>query len=174
MIRKVLQLLLILTLIFIAGWILYQASTILLYVLVAAIVALIGRPLSNLLEKIKIKGKVLPRALIAAFTLITIIGILAVLIGAFLPVVFGQFQQLSKIDFVLFQEKFRPYIDGFNDFIVAYHINPDMKIDINQSVDYIFSSLNFTLLSGFLNTAIGVFGNFLIAIFSISFISFFF
>ena len=174
MIRKVLQLILILSLIFIVGWILYQASTILLYVLVGAIVALIGRPLSNLLEKIKIKGRKLPNALISAFTLIIIIGVLALVIGAFLPVVIGQFQQLSKIDLDLFQEKLQPYIEGFNKFIVRYHINPDMKIDINEILNYIFNSLNFTLLSGFLNTAIGVFGNILIAIFSISFISFFF
>lgn len=173
MIKKVLQLLLILGLIFIIGWILYQASTILLYILVAAVVALIGRPLSNLLEKIKIKGKSLPRALIAAFTLVIIISLLVLVIGAFLPVVFGQFQQLSKIDFVLFKEKLMPYIAHFNDFIDNYHINPDMKIDMNDSIDSIFKSLNFNLLSGFLNTAIGVFGNFLIAVFSISFISFF-
>ncbi len=174
MIKKVLQLLLILTLILLAGWILYKSSTILLYIVVASVVALIGRPLSKLIEKIKIKGRSLPRALNSGITLLSIATILVLIIGAFLPIVFSQFQQLSKIDFAQLQEKFNPYVEGVNDFVDKYHINSDMKIDINDFANSILNSLDLSLLSDVLNTAVAVFGNFLIALFSIAFISFFF
>ncbi len=122
MIGKVLKLLILLALIFIVGWVLYMSSTIILYVLIASIVALIGRPITNILSKLKIRGKTIPNTLNAAVALVVLFGVLAMVIGTFLPIILSEIAQLSKTDLGKVGEKIAPYISYFNDFIVRFNI----------------------------------------------------
>ncbi|MEA3444922.1 MAG: AI-2E family transporter, partial [Bacteroidota bacterium] len=85
------------------GLILFAAAiwyfkSIVAYLLIAAVISLIGQPLADLLDKIKIKKFRIPRALSAAITLVVIWVIVLTFFRIFIPLVANQANELSSID----------------------------------------------------------------------------
>ena len=63
--------------------------SVLVYIIAAFVVSLIGQPVIRLLRRIRIKGKSAPDWLLAIFTLIVIIGLLALVVTRIVPIVSG-------------------------------------------------------------------------------------
>jgi predicted PurR-regulated permease PerM len=172
--QRILRFLFLLGLIFVFGWVVYQTTTIILYLLLSLVIALIGRPLFKLLDKIQIRKRNLPDALKAALTLLTIFGILGGIISYFVPMIFKEAQLLTKIDLDQVRSTLKPVLAWYNDTVARLNINPDSQVDESQLVRYLFDSLEFSALPDYLNSLVGALGNLMIAVFSIAFMSFFF
>ncbi|MBR1927321.1 MAG: AI-2E family transporter [Bacteroidales bacterium] len=70
--------------------------SVLVYIILAAVVSLLGRPLVRILRKVKIKGKSAPDWLLSVLTLILIMAIFLGIITQVIPVVSGIIQSVSS------------------------------------------------------------------------------
>jgi predicted PurR-regulated permease PerM len=134
-----------------------------------------GRPLVDLFCRIRIKKWSLPRALSALLTLIIIWGIVILFFVIFIPLITRQINFFSTID----SEKIVQIISGpINKVENLFRaINKDISQDLSIQ-DYIVEKvagvLNIRVIQDFIGSSIGILGNAVIAIFSITFITFFF
>ncbi|OUR91820.1 AI-2E family transporter [Flavobacteriales bacterium 34_180_T64] len=152
--------------VFILLYFLYKIQSVIIYIAIAAVVSLIGRPIILFLRRrLKFNNTL---AVIATMTLL--IGLLIGLIGLFIPLIVEQGHNLSLLNI----DQLQVNIENLYSEIVSYfNIN---KIDVEQSLkeSNLLSKVDFALIPNFLNALISGFGSFSIGLFSVIFISFFF
>ena len=144
---------------------LFKVQTIIVYILVAAIISLIGLPIVNFLNK-KLKFN---NTLAVVITIVALMGILTSIISLFIPLVTEQSRNLSLLNMTELQAS----VESLNQKIINYLSNKN--IDLGQSItkNKLFSKVDYSFIPNFLNSIISGFGSFSIALFSIIFISFF-
>ncbi len=145
------------------------------YILISAVFSLIGRPLVDLLERIRIRRFHFPRALAALITLVVLWGIFITFFRVFVPLIINQMQELSTIDRKMIMTSLEEPIRRIEEFLRGYNIGLEEGATLE---DYITSKLvtllSFSVVSKILGSAASFVGNILVALFSISFITFFF
>ena len=148
---------------------------IVVYILVSGVLSIMGRPLVDLLCRIRVWKWHFPRALSALITLILIWWCIIMFFYIFIPLVAGQIDQFSAIDsnnLVKFIEVPIKKIEGI---IMALNNNFTEEGAIrNYIVSKVAGVLNINVIQNFLGDVAGILGNLIIAIFSITFITFFF
>lgn len=148
---------------------------IVVYILVSGVLSIMGRPLVDLLCSFHIGKWKLPRALGALVTLMFIWGLIFMFFYIFVPLVAGQIQQFSKIDSSQLVQFIDVPINWIEDKIRM--LNKDFAQE-GAIRSYIISKvagvLNINVIQNFIGSLAGILGNIVIAIFSISFITFFF
>jgi predicted PurR-regulated permease PerM len=148
---------------------------IVVYILVSGVLSIMGRPLVDLFCRIRIRRWSFPRSLSALFTLIIIWGLIILFFVVFVPLVTRQINYFSTID----SEKIVQIVSGpINKVENLFRaINKDIPKDLTIQ-DYIVKKvadvLNINMIQSFIGSLIGILGNVIIAIFSITFITFFF
>jgi predicted PurR-regulated permease PerM len=81
-----------------AAWAFWQVRTVFMYVLIAAILAMITRPLEKRLEKIRFKKRKMPRALRAIVVLLGIYLVIFSIIAIFIPLFVNQAKIISNVN----------------------------------------------------------------------------
>ncbi|NRD20253.1 AI-2E family transporter [Winogradskyella eckloniae] len=145
---------------------LFKIQSVLIYIAVAAVISLIGRPIILFLRR-KLKFKNTPAVIV---TMLLLLGLLFGLVGLFIPLIVEQGHNLSLLNINQLQVN----IEDLYDQIITYF---EIKnIDVEQSIEdsNLLSKLDFTIIPNFLNTFISGLGSFSIGLFSVLFISFFF
>ncbi len=144
---------------------LFKIQSVLVYIIIAAVIALIARPLILLLRR-KLK---FPNTLAVISTMVLFIVLLLGIIGMFIPLVIEQGKSLSLLqESTHFEENIRNLINQTNDYFRSKNI--DILSEL-QGAD-VFSSLK--SIPNALNSIVGTLGSFSIGLFSVLFISFFF
>jgi len=148
---------------------------IVVYILVSGVFSIMGRPLVDLLCRIRFRKWHFPRTLAALVTLAIIWGAIILFFVIFVPLVTRQIDYFSSIDSEkIVQIVSRPIqkVEG-----LFRAINKDISKNLSIQ-DYIVGKvagvLNINMIQNFIGSLISVLGNVLIAIFSITFITFFF
>ena len=148
---------------------------IVVYILVSGVFSIMGRPLVDLFCKIRIKKWSFPRSLSALLTIIAIWGVIILFFIIFVPLVTRQINYFSTID----SEKIVQIVAGPINKIE--HLVRSINKDIPQNItiqDYIVKKvagiLNINMIQNFIGSLVSILGNVIIAIFSITFITFFF
>jgi predicted PurR-regulated permease PerM len=145
---------------------LFKIQSVIVYVAVAAVISLIGRPIVLFLRR-KLKFS---NTIAVVSTMVLLIGLLVGLIGLFIPLVADQGQKLSLLNI----QQLESNIENLYDQIITYfEFN---NIDVEQSIkdSNLLSKLDFALIPNFFNSLISGLGSFSIGLFSVLFISFFF
>ncbi|MCF8372725.1 MAG: AI-2E family transporter [Bacteroidales bacterium] len=154
---------------------LWYFKSIVAYLLIAAIISLIGQPLVDLFDRIKIKKFHLPRALSAALTLVVIWVLVLGFFRIFIPLVANQATELSAIDSEQVARSLEAPLEKletlFGNLPISGKENLSMEEYVSAKVANIVNVSYLTDIFGFIT---GALGDLFIAIFSISFISFFF
>jgi predicted PurR-regulated permease PerM len=154
---------------------LWYFRNIVVYILVAGVLSIMGRPLVDLFCRIRIRKWAFPRALSALLTLLIIWGLIIMFLVIFIPLVTRQINYLSSID----SEKIVQIVDGPINRIEGLFksINKDISDQLSLK-DYINSKisgvLNIEMIQNFIESLLSLLGNLAVAIFSITFITFFF
>jgi predicted PurR-regulated permease PerM len=154
----------------------WYVGDVFVYLLIAAVIALIGRPLMQLLGRIQFRGIKLPLSVQAVITMLTILGALTAIFTFFVPRLLEQTRQLENINPQAIQEGLAEPIAALEEFLVRYNL-ADLKE--GQSIEAAFqarvievaTSLN---LSNVFGAIASVTGDLFIGLFSILFITFFF
>jgi len=154
---------------------LWYFRNIVVYILVSGVFSIMGRPLVELFGRIRIRKWTLPRALSALLTLIVIWGIIVLFFVIFVPLVTTQINHFSTIPSEKIVQLAEGSINKVENLFRAF--NKDFRDEIsiqNYITDKVSGILNINMIQNFLGSLIGILGNVLVAIFSITFITFFF
>jgi predicted PurR-regulated permease PerM len=148
---------------------------IVVYILVSGVLSIMGRPLVDLFCTIKFKKWSFPRSISALITLLVIWGFIVLFFVTFVPLITKQINYLSTID----SEKIVNVIEGpirsIENFFKTFNRNITNEFSIQAYIaSKIAGVLNINMIQNFLGSLIGILGNVVVAVFSISFITFFF
>ena len=148
--------------------------SIIVYVLVAAVISFIGKPIIDLLGKIRIKGHQLPRGLKAGITLLCLWALFILFFTAIIPLAMREFQSLGNVSVTNIVSELEVPIEDAGNFLKHYGLideNEDMQ---GYITDRLSSVVNVTKVKTLFGTVAGTLSDLFVALFSITFISFFF
>ena len=138
-------------------------QSVLFYLLIAAVVSLIGRPITQLLKRIKF-GNTLSSVTTIAILMIAFFGIVSLL----LPVIFEQAKNLSLLNVNAFEATATKLINELSIYLSDY------GVDLQSWVDRSLAEVDYSFLPDAINTVLNGLSGFTIGVFSVIFISFFF
>ena len=145
---------------------LYKIQSVIVYIAVAAVISLIGRPIVIFFKR-KLKFNT---TLAVVITMVLLIGLLLGLVGLFIPLVVEQGKNLALLDIDQLQNNVQ---NLYNEVVLYFEFN---NIDVQQSIkdSGLLSKIDFALIPDYLNKVVSGLGSFSIGLFSVLFISFFF
>ena len=156
------------------GLTLWYFKSIVAYILISVVLSLIGRPVVNFLNKLEYKKLRIPNFMSALLTLILFWTLLTLFFRVFIPLIAHQASELSNIETELVIENLKDPIQKLEKFFTKYNINISDKQTVEQYLtDEFIKLVNVSALSDLFGIMASVLGNIFIAIFSISFITFF-
>ena len=145
-------------LLFLAG--IWYFREIVAYILVLGVLSIMGRPLVDLICRIKIRKWYFPRSLSAFFTLLIIWGIIILFFYIFIPLVTSQIKQLSTIDSSRIVQIIEGPIKKVENLFRTF--NKDITKETSLQA-YIMAKvagvLNINLLQNFIGSLAGILGN---------------
>ena len=162
----ILRAIVILLAIALVSYFLFKIQSVIVYIIVAAITSLIGRPLVLFLRrKLKFNNTVA-----VVVTMILFIGVFIGLVGLFIPLIAEQGQKLALLITTDLEENVQ---NLYNQIINYFEFN---NIDVEQSIkdSGLLSKIDFALIPDYLNKVVSGLGSFSIGLFSVLFITFFF
>ena len=146
-------------------FLLMELNVLLIYLVVAAIISLIGRPIVLFLKN-KLKFNNL---LAASFSLLVLVGVLFGIISLFIPLVIQQGENLSLLNVDELEYKLEKLM---NEISLFFNLDPT-NIAQYSSLKNIINTDNLGAIPEFLNHLLSILGSFTIGLFSVTFISFF-
>ncbi|GAA0870972.1 AI-2E family transporter [Gangjinia marincola] len=156
---------LILGLIVLLGYVIFQIRVIFLYILFSSVISLLGRPLVIFLRN-KLK---FPRDLAVLFVLSIIFGLLIGLFYILTPLIVEQGKQLTEIDVETYKYNLQNFVLEIGEFFGVSKL--EMYNYISES-EYV-KEFDMNVIYKFIRNVFGSIGNLLIGFFSVLFISFF-
>jgi len=149
-------------------------STILAFIGIAVVLSFIGRPVVDFLNKLKIKNHPVPSGISAGLTLVLLWTVMVIFFRTFIPMVMEEAKELSKIDVQAAVQSLQEPIEKIEAFVSKYSTEGgDFKIQ-TLITENLSSVLKFSDISALFGSLAGTVGGLIIALFSISFITFFF
>lgn len=150
-------------------------KSVLAYILLAVVVSLIAKPLMVMLKKIRINGKSAPSWLLAALSLIFVVGIIISIVLVIIPLVSNIVKGVSITNIESVVKSISLPLAEFNGFLRERFssLGPDFRIEMAafQEFQHIFSPAIFPTVIG---SAASFVTNLGIGLFSVVFIGFFF
>ncbi|PIA77827.1 AI-2E family transporter [Gaetbulibacter sp. 4G1] len=145
---------------------LYKIQSVIVYIAIAAVISLIGRPIVLFLQR-RLKFK---NTIAVIVTMVVLLALFIGLVSLFIPLVVEQGHNLSLLNIDELQSNVE---DLYREIISYFDLN---KIDIEQSIkdSNLLTKIDYSLIPNFLNSVVSGLGSFSIGLFSVLFISFFF
>ena len=148
-------------------------KNVLIYIVVAFVVSMIGRPLMQLMRKIRIKGRHAPDWLLALLTIIVIIAFMLLIITQMIPLVSTIVKEASAIEASSYFES-NP-IDKVNEWLIGMFPNLGDDFDLSALIlEKIRELVDFGKVSGIVGSVASMVTSAFVALFAVVFISFFF
>ncbi len=160
--------------IIILGFFVWYFFNLVVYVLVAVVLSILGRPLVKRLNRLHIGKKSFPPTFSALITLLLILGLFISFIWFFVPLISNQAQVISSIDLKEVLQHFQGTITAIENFLVSNNIiqsGETIETALKTQVESVISVATF---SNVFSNILGATGSFLMGTFTIIFITFFF
>ena len=157
----------------IAAWFCWYFRSVLLYVVLAFVVSLIGRPLVRVMRKVRIKGRSAPDWLLAILSLIIIIAGLGFVVTQIIPVVAGIIRDASLLSGDRLPAG--SLVESINGWVV--NLVPGLGQDfdaVGKLLEYLKNLSSDFSISGAIGSVVGAVANLAVGAFAVIFISFFF
>ncbi|WP_300904843.1 AI-2E family transporter [uncultured Alistipes sp.] len=158
----------------VALFLVWYFSSIVVYILVAAVLAVVGAPLVGRLERLEVRGRRMPRSLAALATLAVIWVVAASLCSLFLPLVFHKVHQAATLDFALVTQGIAEPLEGMQRYMGDLLALPDSFSLSDSIAESLHGLVSIDSLNLLLSSIVGLTLSTVVAVFSISFITFFF
>lgn len=160
--------------IIILGFFIWYFFNLVVYVIIAFVLSIIGRPLVKRLNRIHWRKHQFPATFSALITLLIIMGVFVGFIWFFVPLISNQAKMISEIDFKEVLQHFQGTIGSIEGFLIQNNIiQPGETIEsaLKTQVESVISVATF---SNVFSNILGATGSFLMGAFTIVFITFFF
>lgn len=145
------------------------------YILAAGVISLVGRPIVDLLNGIRIWKFRFPKALSSLITLLFLYGLLALFFVIFIPLISKQIDALSGFDASSLVQGLREQLDKLDALLrKVYKEMPADKTLYDIAVTTITNVLNPASITDFAGNIVTVISKFVVAFVAITFLSFFF
>ena len=148
---------------------------VLVYILVAVVISLIAKPLMTGLRKVAVKGRKAPDWILAATTLLIVIGFLTAMIFLIIPLVSSIVKDVSMTNIESAAKSIAAPLAELNAFLRDSFpsLGSDFRLEmfIGQEVQHLVDLSEF---SSWIGSAASLLGSIGVGIFSVAFISFFF
>ena len=146
---------------------------ILVYIAIAFVISLIGRPIIKLLRKVSIKGKHAPDWLLSILTIVAIFTILLLIITQIIPMVSNIIRDASMVNASTYFDS-NP-IEQLNEWLIGMFPNLGSDFDVVAIImDKLREIANFSNVSGLVGSVASFVSSLVVTLFSVIFISFFF
>lgn len=156
-------------------FVVWYFSSIVVYILVSAVLAVMGRPLVGRLAALRVRKWRVPRSLAALATLAVIWIVAAVLCSLFVPLVFGKINQLADVDFGAVVSSIGEPVARAQHNLQELFALPESSFSLSEELTSALRGMvDLGSLNSFFSSVVGTVVSSVIAVFSISFITFFF
>jgi predicted PurR-regulated permease PerM len=156
-------------------WVLYSVQSVVVYILIAAVVGMLGRPIVWRLQKIRVKGKqIFPTSLAAIVVLLSFLFLIISFIGLIIPVIIEEANTLSNISKHSANHDPDGPILKLGETLQKVGMIPEEAHPRSYLVGKLKSILNFGAVSTMFSGVVGSLGTILMGLFSVLFISFYF
>lgn len=157
------------------GAVLWYFREVVIYILVAALFAIIGRPFVRLLCKAHIGRFSMPRWLAAAITLVLLWVVIGGLLSLVVPLIAGKVYELSSLDLRSALEGIEEPLSKLQNYISTIFVLPETQFSISDIiVSTLRRFLNYDTVNSVVSLIINTGMSAVIVAFSVSFITFFF
>ena len=155
-------------------FLMWYFSSIVIYILVSAVLAIMGRPLVARISRGRIGRWRVPRWCGALVTLLVIWIVFAVMCGLFVPLVTNKLYQLAHLDFSTVLTSVEE-LQRIQDYLPPFFSLPETQVSFKDTLILFLQSLiNFDTINTAFSSVVSLAVSSVIAFFSISFITFFF
>lgn len=162
---------------FIIGVVIFLAwrfSDILTYVLISAVLSLMGKPLVKALDQIQIGRWRLPHVVSSLVTLAMMILIVVGLVRVFVPLVAQQAEMISSIDVEAVGRSLEKPMSDLQDMLITYNILKEKESLEMLLISNLEEVVSFATFSDIFKNILSIAGNLFIGVFAVLFITFFF
>lgn len=146
-------------------WFVFKIQALILYIGIATVIALVGRPVVLFLKRRLRFGN----RFASIVTLLLVIATFVTLLWIFVPIVVEQSKNISEIDFELVKSDLNELNIQASDYLGLEQIN---IIEAIKRTDYV-QNFNLEIIPSFVDVFFGNIGSTVVGIFSVLFISFF-
>lgn len=150
--------------ILILGYFLFKIQSVIIYIIIAGVLSLVGRPIILLLRN-KLK---FPNIVAVVCTMVLMLGFLTGLILMFIPLIAEQGKSLSLLEVDKLEGNLQQIFNEITTYFSSKGIDVLSEL---QNVDFLSK---FQEIPDFLNSVLGTLGSLSVGLFSVLFISFFF
>ena len=146
-------------------WLLYEIQALILYIGLALVLSLIGRPVVLFLRR-KLK---FGNTFASVITLLMMIGTFSLLLGIFVPIIIEQGKHISQIDFEQVKRDLNELNIQASDYLGVDHFQ---LVEAVKRTTYV-QNLDVEIIPSFIDIFFGNIASTIIGLFSVLFISFF-
>jgi len=156
-------------------FLLWFFSSIVIYIIIAAVLALVGNPIVDFLGKLRIRKLQIPVSVRALIALLCLYGLFIGFFWIFIPIVANEANELSSINVDTMIVQLQEPLDRLQVFYDKYQVQDNGQPSFQEIIrEKITNVLNVSILTNMVSSLAETLGNLFIAIFSITFITFFF
>jgi len=149
--------------------------SVVVYILVSALLAIVFRPVTRWLSGLRIRRRSMPRWVAAVLSLVLIWTVVGIICSLFVPLVFNKFYQFASLDFGSVLRTVEEPIDRMQGYLHNLFSMPSERFSLNESlVEWLRGTFNYDTINSAFSSIVGLTLSAVIAFFSISFITFFF
>ena len=156
-------------------FLIWYFSSIVVYILVSAVLAVMGRPMVRRLEGVRVRQWHLSRTFAAFVTLLVIWAVTAVVGLLFVPLIFDKLYEFANLDFAAVMQTVEAPIVQAQRYLSDLFALPQEGFSLSEALTtWLREWINFESINKFFSSIVGMMFSTVIALFSISFITFFF
>ena len=144
-------------------------STVVIYILIAAVLSIIGNPIVSFFDK-KLR---FPHVLSTILTTLLIISFFLTIFLIFIPLFIKEAHMISNLNFKIIGDNFESQLSDIKNLLVQYGIMNENESIESHLKDRLLSVINIATFSGVMKHILGATGQFFIGFFAVIFITFF-
>ena len=144
------------------------------YILVAAVIAVMSQPIADRLRRLRIRKFQLPTWAVALLTILIDWGVIVLFFGLFIPLIAGKVSQLANIDLTMLVGSYEAELARLETAVRDYFsIESDWSLS-SALVGELSTLVDWSQINNVLTSTISFVGSAVIALFSVTFITFYF
>ncbi len=156
------------------GFLVWYFSHIVIFIIVASVVSIIGTPIVDFFDRVKIWKFRMPHWLSVTLALLLMLFAFVGMFSLFIPLVIQEAQMISSIDGKQLMNYFQNDISSLQSTLQQYGVMPKGATIESSAKQAMLKIIDFGLFSNILSSVISFTGTFFFNLFSIAFLSFFF
>jgi len=159
----------------VVGSVLWYFRSIVIYILVSAVLAIMGRPMVRAVSGVRICRRRVPRWMAALLTLICMWVVVISVCSIIVPLVINEIHELASLDLKSALSNIQEPLERMQDYLSTMFVLPDSQVSLSEIlISSLRNILDYDTLNSAFSSIIDLGISAFVVFFSVSFITFFF